>query len=71
MSKMIDFCNLIYKVCKLFYIDYVVGLHNIHVLYVLNYTVDIIDNLTTSIFLSSTKKRFPTHFRGYCQTQEN
>lgn len=49
MSKMIDFCNLIYKVCKLFYIDHVVGLHNIHVLHVLNYTVNIIDNLTISI----------------------
>ncbi len=35
---MVEFCKFSYNVYGLFYIDCVVRLHNLHVIYVLNYT---------------------------------
>ena len=84
-----DVNQLNYKILSnvLFYtpIDYVVGLHNIHVIYVLNYTrndyiiymhVIQVSNYTkknVSDFLSipNTKKTFLAHFQSQNQTQKN
>jgi hypothetical protein len=40
---MVEFCKFSYNVYGLFYIDCVVRLHNLHVIYVLNYTRKFID----------------------------
>ena len=83
-----DVNQLNYKILSnvLFYtpIDYVVGLHNIHVIYVLNYTRNdyiiymlykfrIIQKKNVSDFLSvpNTKKTFLAHFQSQNQTQKN
>ena len=51
----------------LFYFDYVIILHNIHVIHVLNYARNVSD------FFVHTKrqKTFLAHFQGQYQTQKN
>ena len=58
MSRMVDFCSLIYNAYELFYIDCVVGLHNIGDLHIFNYARNITDILT----IPSIRKCFLAHF---------
>ncbi len=51
----------------LFHIDYVVGLHNIHVIHVLNYRLNVIDFLC----VQNTINCFSAHFQYHYQTQKN
>ena len=51
----------------LFYIDYVVGLHNIYVIHVLNYRLNVIDFPC----VQNTINCFSAHFQYYYKTQKN